>query len=342
MHVCLTLVPSFGPLVAEPRESPSPPPAALHRIGRLADKWVRFLPCADARTPQHGFCMPNKNPFRRPTVQESCCFRRSSARCFRAVYDNRIVLPSDDEPWSPAVFTRLTDQIQRVLESDLGVRDVAPFRIRMTAKEANFYTLYLQLFQYSSAEPWKRDAEDDAIKRFAEAHHGIGKIERWMKSTGPAASNSKGGAAMLQPTVDRMLRDYAANWSAASIHSAASLHSMHADYLEESGYQFSALLYLTDKARVPLLGGETGFADELVRAAGENTTQVRRGTVVAPLHGRLLLFSGGGENYHTDLPVVQGRRCALNIFFHCTCEEQVKEDYDVNMSARTRRTPAEH
>ena len=46
---------------------------------------------------------------------------------------------------------------------------------------------------------------------------------------------------------------------------------------------------------------------------------LRRGLAVAPRIGRLLLFSGGAENYHAPLPVGQGRRQSLQMFFGCRC-----------------------
>lgn len=51
---------------------------------------------------------------------------------------------------------------------------------------------------------------------------------------------------------------------------------------------------------------------------------VQRGLLVAPRRGRLLLFSGGGENFHSALPAVQGRRQSLQAFFKCApaCAQQ--------------------
>ena len=36
--------------------------------------------------------------------------------------------------------------------------------------------------------------------------------------------------------------------------------------------------------------------------------------------GRLVLFSGGSENWHAPLPVGAGRRQSLQMFFKCLCE----------------------
>ena len=53
------------------------------------------------------------------------------------------------------------------------------------------------------------------------------------------------------------------------------------------------------------------------------STQLRRGLAVAPRIGRLLLFSGGAENYHAPLPVGRGRRQSLQAFFGCRCTEAI-------------------
>jgi hypothetical protein len=70
-----------------------------------------------------------------------------------------------------------------------------------------------------------------------------------------------------------------------------------------------------------LQGGETGIADEL------DAEGLVEGIVVEPRRGRLLLFSGGGENYHTPLNVVRGRRAAWHGWFTCAppAENQVNQ-----------------
>jgi len=58
-------------------------------------------------------------------------------------------------------------------------------------------------------------------------------------------------------------------------------------------------------------GGETGIADEL------DAEGLVEGIVVEPKRGRLLLFSGGGENYHAPMDVRRGRRAAWHAWFTC-------------------------
>ena len=56
----------------------------------------------------------------------------------------------------------------------------------------------------------------------------------------------------------------------------------------------------------------------LERHANGSVT-LHRGLAVAPRIGRLILFSGGSDNYHAPMPVLQGRRQSLQIFFKCSC-----------------------
>mmetsp|Transcript_15019 Transcript_15019/g.29290 ORF Transcript_15019/g.29290 Transcript_15019/m.29290 type:complete len:196 (+) Transcript_15019:664-1251(+) len=55
-------------------------------------------------------------------------------------------------------------------------------------------------------------------------------------------------------------------------------------------------------------------------AATASAATLTAGLVVEPRRGRLLLFSGGGENYHAPLAVVRGRRTTLHVWFRCACE----------------------
>jgi len=99
------------------------------------------------------------------------------------------------------------------------------------------------------------------------------------------------------------------------------LSELHADYYENAKFTFSAILFLDIEANdeVTLIGGETGFVDELKRNTTTSQLQLTKGVVVEPRRGRLVLFSGGGENYHSAMEVVQGRRTALHMWFRCTC-----------------------
>ena len=96
---------------------------------------------------------------------------------------------------------------------------------------------------------------------------------------------------------------------------------LHADYYEDAGYVFSNVLFLGDEEEdaVARVGGESGVADELENAAygGHTQPRLKRGLLVEPRQGRLLTFTGGGENYHAPLPLLQGRRTTFHAWFKC-------------------------
>lgn len=98
---------------------------------------------------------------------------------------------------------------------------------------------------------------------------------------------------------------------------------LHADYYQSRSYIFSSVLFLgeEDSDEERRVGGETGLADALVldQRDGRNATGLSKGLVVEPRRGRLLVFTGGGENYHAPLPVVQGRRTTFHAWFKCDC-----------------------
>ena len=56
----------------------------------------------------------------------------------------------------------------------------------------------------------------------------------------------------------------------------------------------------------------------LLRLAN-GTALLQRGLVVAPKAGRLVIFSGGAENFHAPLAVQHGKRASLQMFFRCVC-----------------------
>jgi hypothetical protein len=109
-----------------------------------------------------------------------------------------------------------------------------------------------------------------------------------------------------------------ASKSASEAHNEWS--QLHADYYESAGYVFSAVLFLGEEEGdvEPRAGGETGLADALAHDDGGGVTLVG-GLVVEPRRGRLVIFSGGGENYHAPLPVTRGRRTTFHAWFKCNC-----------------------
>jgi hypothetical protein len=106
--------------------------------------------------------------------------------------------------------------------------------------------------------------------------------------------------------------------------------SWHADYYTDRRWVFSAIVYFgASPAEGELVGGWTGFvdtppppvhSDEVgLQRAPNGTALLRRGLIVAPRYGRLVVFSSGGENIHAALPVAKGKRTTLQIWFWCTC-----------------------
>ena len=97
---------------------------------------------------------------------------------------------------------------------------------------------------------------------------------------------------------------------------------LHADYYERADYVFTAILYLGEEAQdeTPLRGGWTGLADGL-QSTVDGRVELTQGTLIEPKRGRLVLFTGGGENYHAPLAVTQGRRTAWHGWFKCACRD---------------------
>ena len=108
-----------------------------------------------------------------------------------------------------------------------------------------------------------------------------------------------------------------------SIHEEPWWPEVHADYYESARFAFSSVLYLGEEADdpTPRVGGQTGIADAL-RLEADGSKILERGVIVEPRRGRLLLFSGGGENYHSPQPVLAGRRTTLHAWFSCACDER--------------------
>lgn len=111
----------------------------------------------------------------------------------------------------------------------------------------------------------------------------------------------------------------------------------HMDYFEVPAYVVTGLLYReptpTTTDQIVLQGGETCFADAFSReedGGGDTSTgtkTLQKGLLVEPKKGRLLLFSGGGENFHGPLPIrnPDQQRPTFILFFKCQDEEVTEE-----------------
>lgn len=94
--------------------------------------------------------------------------------------------------------------------------------------------------------------------------------------------------------------------------------SLHGDTNTDEMFIYTTILYLSQHGD-DCVGGETGIADEVrtsspVRGAAG---VVSAGLRVQPSIGRLLVFSSGVENMHEMLPVVKGKRVAVQMWFAC-------------------------
>jgi len=95
--------------------------------------------------------------------------------------------------------------------------------------------------------------------------------------------------------------------------------ALHVDYFEVSDYVMTAILY--DEASENLAGGETCIADSLAPSKDNNELNytLQEGIVVEPKKGRLVMFTGGGENLHSPLPIYRTdqERPTYIMFFKC-------------------------
>jgi len=79
-----------------------------------------------------------------------------------------------------------------------------------------------------------------------------------------------------------------------------------------------------------LVGGETGMIDipplghpyepafEIKKDQdGHDRSVIKHGIVVEPVRGRLVLFTGGGENFHSPLSVKAGKRKTYHAWIEC-------------------------
>jgi hypothetical protein len=88
--------------------------------------------------------------------------------------------------------------------------------------------------------------------------------------------------------------------------------SLHADFLTDHLFVYTAILYLCTRGRDGLDGAETDIANEV----GDDGL-VSSGVRVEPSRGRLLVFSSGAENFHTALSILSGTRTVTQLWFAC-------------------------
>ena len=303
----LASVAPIGPRVARIELDESPP---------LWD----WLDCHDAPLADATTRFPNRLTWRDPPVGQLCCARR----CFRAVMDDAIEIPRFN--FTKGQRARCRDSKVRPSPSagwELGrVASVAPLRVRLV----------------SSSE--RRGRIWDEVRPVGDG--------------GGAIDDDVHARAMVE-AIRRLLvkeaglRDadvVASRWQRQSTRGAADFterYAWHCDYAQHPGGVYSAILYTAHDDEEPLVGGHTAFVDTppprpegdpvgadaapgLERLAN-GSAYLRRGLSVAPRVGRLLLFSGGAENYHAPMPVASGRRQSLLAWFSCGCEEPSRDTH---------------
>ena len=295
-------------------------------LGDHASLWEQ-LPCQDRPLKEASMLFPNRTTWREPPIGELCCLRSSG--CFRAVLDARIPLPVHKFAVGDKVRYRNYASRRPVAAPgwELGrVTSVEPLRVRST-------TTYPRVGRaYDEVRPWDRRDDD-------EEHAIVEAVRQLLVSEARLADDD-----VQVTTWRRQALGHSAHFLEAN--------AFHYDYGQNAGAAFSATLYTGHDGDEELEGGWTAFVssgsaskpdDPDVRPltpAGETleakaapddanpglqrhpngSAVLSRGLVVAPRIGRLLLFSGGAENYHAPLPVGRGRRQSLQIFFGCRCK----------------------
>ena len=307
----------------------APVASSVERIGLLnttAEPRWNWMRCATAPLPNAAALFPGRQTWRDPSLGSLCCVR---GPCFRAVIDDQIILPV--QRYRVGQKVRVRNSAIRVSPSagwELArVTSISPVRARRVAS-ANRRG---EIFDEVRPADDDRQSIDEDVDAAAMAEQirttltkalGLGdediRISRWRRQ-------------VLSPTSD-------CTW--------------HFDYGQHSSAVYTAILYLAHDGEEALVGGHTAFvapqeegndsaeslchveggshhADSVALGLGverlaNGTAYLRQGWLVAPRVGRLLLFSGGAENYHAAMPVERGRRQSLLVWFECACDSEMR------------------
>ena len=266
------------------------------------------LPCHTEPLADAASRFPNRNMWREPTSDGICCRTHAHARaCFRAVLDGRIKLPP--RQFSIGQKVRARNYAAKRPPNAPGwvlgrVTSMTPLRVRDTTTQAR------RGKAWDEVRPWEQRDDDEEIA-LVEA------VRR-----------------LLLSEVEGLRDDevIATTWRRQAISTRPDFldaNAFHFDFAQSAGAVWSATLYTGHDGDEPLVGGWTAFVDAEGNPSGEpepglhrssnGSALLHRGLAVAPRIGRLLLFTGGRENYHAPLPVGSGRRQSLQIFFGCRC-----------------------
>lgn len=270
---------------------------------------------------------PGRTTWREPPISSHCCLPQRG--CFRAVYDGRIhferwrfnftrgqkvhmrqsaIRSSPSAGWELGRVTGL-EPLRVRLVSDAHRRGRAWDEVRPAADRKNGNDVVAPL-----AEDWHATKLAEEIRRLLVAEAGV-------RDSDVVASSAVRQATKVTGAFSEV-------------------HRWHYDYGQHPGAIFSAILYTGNDGEEPLVGGETAFvttpppptgADDVwsddhagLQRLPNGSTHLRRGWVVSPRVGRLVLFTGGAENYHAPMPVLQGRRQTLQVWFRCACSPASK------------------
>lgn len=125
-------------------------------------------------------------------------------------------------------------------------------------------------------------------------------------------------------------KSYLRNKTYDTDNTKANYGETHVDYFESEIFVYTVVLY--GEPSNNLLGGETfiadaqngfRFIDGITDRSSNRSANERRpkeltsGIIVEPKLGRLLIFTGGGENVHGPLQVFEGERHTKHLWFRC-------------------------
>ena len=306
--------------------SNAPVGPSVLRIGmeRLAEPHWEWLSCHDRPLADAETRFPKRTTWREPPVGPALCCMPPKG-CFRAVLDDVIPMPKPEFKKGQKVLVR--QSMVRPSPSEgwqLGrVAAVVPqLRVRLSSSSNRTGQLWDEVRPASTGDD---DLSGLDVDEHADA----------MAEAARQLLIKEGGVRDEDVIVGRRQRQ-ASHYRGDAIDA----HAWHFDYGQYPQAVFSAIMYTSvDGSDEPLVGGHTAFVDtpppprpeetdgETAVEAGlerraNGTAYLHRGLVVAPRPGRLVLFSGGAENYHAPMPVAQGRRLSVLAWFKCACESK--------------------
>ena len=266
----------------------------------------KVLPCHDQPLADAAIRFPNRNTWRDPTADSICC-RTHASTCFRAVLDGRIILPP--RQFSVGQKVRARNYAAKRPPNAPGwvlgrVTSTDPLRVRDTTTQSR------RGRPWDEVRPWEqRDDDDDVAVVEAVRRLLLSEVEGLRDDEVVATTWRRQAMAFKPDFLDA--------------------NAFHFDYAQSAGALWSATVYTGHDGDGPLVGGWTAFVDAEgnppaktepgLHRSPNGSAVLHRGLAIAPRIGRLVLFSGGRENYHAPLPVGQGRRQSLQIFFGCRC-----------------------